>query len=138
MPQFGRNLPYVSTFAIYVILTVPTSLVDNFGGLMTLRFLLGLFGSPCLANRGASMGVRVYLPRTYIAGRARTNQMRRTFTLCSTSPTHSHVGRSRLRCASPRSLALWLLRLRRKLALVAVGDTLDGCPDILALLFLLA
>lgn len=57
VPHFGRNIPYVATFAVYVILTVPTSLVDNFGGLVTLRFLLGLFGSPCLANGGASMGV---------------------------------------------------------------------------------
>lgn len=56
VPAFGRNIPYVATFAIFVILTVPTSLVDNFGGLVTLRFLLGLFGSPCLANGGATMG----------------------------------------------------------------------------------
>jgi DHA1 family multidrug resistance protein-like MFS transporter len=57
IPAFGRNVPYVVTFAIYVILTVPTSLVDNLGGLLVLRFLLGFFGSPCLANGGASMGV---------------------------------------------------------------------------------
>jgi MFS family permease len=58
VPLFGRNGPYVSTFAVFVILAVPTSLVDNFGGLMVLRFLLGFFGSPCLANGGASMAVR--------------------------------------------------------------------------------
>jgi MFS family permease len=57
VPQFGRNVPYIATFALYVILALPASLVDNFGGLMVLRFLLGLFGSPCLANGGASMGV---------------------------------------------------------------------------------
>ncbi|KAH7084632.1 multidrug transporter [Paraphoma chrysanthemicola] len=65
VPQFGRNVPYVATFAIYVILAVPASLVDNFGGLMVLRFLLGLFGSPCLASGGASMGdlySLLYLP----------------------------------------------------------------------------
>ncbi|KAH7094278.1 multidrug transporter [Paraphoma chrysanthemicola] len=65
VPQFGRNIPYVATFALYVILAVPASLVDNFGGLMVLRFLLGLFGSPCLASGGASMGdlySLLYLP----------------------------------------------------------------------------
>ncbi|KAF2026274.1 multidrug transporter [Setomelanomma holmii] len=65
VPQFGRNVPYVATFAIYVILAVPASLVDNFGGFMVLRFLLGLFGSPCLASGGASMGdlySLLYLP----------------------------------------------------------------------------
>lgn len=65
MPAFGRNLPYVATFAIFVILAIPASLVDTFGGLLTLRFLLGFFGSPCLANGGASMGdiySLLYLP----------------------------------------------------------------------------
>ena len=55
IPAFGRNLPYIVTFAIYVILCVPTALVDNIGGLLFLRFLQGFFGSPCLANGGATM-----------------------------------------------------------------------------------
>ncbi|CZR59550.1 related to FLR1-Putative H+ antiporter regulated by yAP-1 and involved in multidrug resistance [Phialocephala subalpina] len=55
IPIFGRNVPYVGTFIIYVILCVPTALVDNVGGLLFLRFLTGFFGSPCLANGGASM-----------------------------------------------------------------------------------
>lgn len=55
IPIFGRNVPYVATFAIYVILCVPTALVDNLGGLLVLRFLTGFFGSPCLANGGATM-----------------------------------------------------------------------------------
>ncbi|KAF2741330.1 MFS general substrate transporter [Polyplosphaeria fusca] len=65
VPTFGRNIPYISTFALFVILAVPTSLVDNLGGLLVLRFLLGFFGSPCLANGGASMGDMyslLYLP----------------------------------------------------------------------------
>lgn len=37
-------------------LCVATSLVDNFPGLLVLRFLLGFFGSPCLATGGASFG----------------------------------------------------------------------------------
>ena len=43
------------TYAIFVILIVPTALVDNFAGLIVLRFLLGFFGSPCLATGGASL-----------------------------------------------------------------------------------
>src|ERR1700761_3211966 len=60
IPVFGRNIPYIVTvlihselfgyptllimansfqFAIYVILCVPTALVDNLGGLVVLRFL---------------------------------------------------------------------------------------------------
>jgi DHA1 family multidrug resistance protein-like MFS transporter len=43
------------TFAIYLILSVPTALANNLGGLLVLRFLQGFFGSPCLANGGAIM-----------------------------------------------------------------------------------
>ncbi|GME46022.1 Benomyl methotrexate resistance protein [Neofusicoccum parvum] len=56
VPFIGRNPPYILTFAIFVILLVPTALVDNFPGLIVLRFLLGFFGSPCLATGGASLG----------------------------------------------------------------------------------
>jgi DHA1 family multidrug resistance protein-like MFS transporter len=56
IPAIGRNPPYVITYAIFVILCVPTSLVNNFGGLLVLRLLLGFFGSPCLATGGASYG----------------------------------------------------------------------------------
>ena len=55
IPAFGRNIPYIVTFAIFVILCVPTALVNNIGGLLFLRFLQGFFGSPCLANGGATM-----------------------------------------------------------------------------------
>ncbi|KAJ5933711.1 hypothetical protein N7454_006040 [Penicillium verhagenii] len=55
IPACGRNIPYISSFFIFVVLCVPTSLVDNFAGLMVLRFLQGFFGSPCLASGGASM-----------------------------------------------------------------------------------
>jgi DHA1 family multidrug resistance protein-like MFS transporter len=55
VPQLGRNLPYIVTFALFTILALPTALVDNLGGLLFLRLLLGFFGSPCLANGGASM-----------------------------------------------------------------------------------
>ncbi|KAF3915648.1 hypothetical protein ABW21_db0209409 [Orbilia brochopaga] len=56
IPVIGRNPPYLFTFGIFVILSVPTALVDNIGGLLVLRFLQGFFGSPCLATGGASLG----------------------------------------------------------------------------------
>ena len=55
LPSIGRNPVYIGTFTLFVILSVPTALVKNFGGLLALRFLQGFFGSPCLANGGATM-----------------------------------------------------------------------------------
>lgn len=55
IPSVGRGPPYIFTFAIFVILLVPTALVNNFPGLVVLRFLLGFFGSPCLATGPASL-----------------------------------------------------------------------------------
>lgn len=54
--RFGRNLVYVPTFFLFVILSIPTAVVGNYGGLLVLRFLQGFFGSPCLANGGATVG----------------------------------------------------------------------------------
>jgi DHA1 family multidrug resistance protein-like MFS transporter len=55
IPVIGRNPPYIISYAIFVVLLVPSSLVDNFAGLIVLRFLQGFFGSPCLATGGASL-----------------------------------------------------------------------------------
>jgi DHA1 family multidrug resistance protein-like MFS transporter len=55
IPSIGRNPPYMFSFGIFVILCVPTALVDNVAGLLVLRFLQGFFGSPCLATGGASL-----------------------------------------------------------------------------------
>jgi DHA1 family multidrug resistance protein-like MFS transporter len=55
IPFFGRSVPYVATFAVYVALGAPTAVVDNLGAFVFLRFLQGFFGSPCLANGGATM-----------------------------------------------------------------------------------
>jgi hypothetical protein len=46
----------MATFGLFVILCVPTALVNNLPGLLVLRFLQGFFGSPCLATGGASIG----------------------------------------------------------------------------------
>jgi DHA1 family multidrug resistance protein-like MFS transporter len=55
IPIIGRNVPYIVTFALFVVLSIPTAFVDNLGGLLFLRFLQGFFGSPCLATGPATM-----------------------------------------------------------------------------------
>lgn len=55
IPAIGRTLPYQLSFIIFVILCIPAALIKSFAGLLVLRFLLGFFGSPCLATAGASM-----------------------------------------------------------------------------------
>ncbi|KAJ5356264.1 major facilitator superfamily domain-containing protein [Penicillium concentricum] len=55
IPAIGRNWPYIVTMIIFVVLCVPTALVDNIGGLLVLRFLQGFFGSPALATGAASL-----------------------------------------------------------------------------------
>ena len=56
IPVIGRNPPYVITFFIYVLLSIGSATVNNFPGLIVLRFLQGFFGSPALATGGASLG----------------------------------------------------------------------------------
>lgn len=56
VPYVGRNWPYILTLAIFVALQVPTLLATNLGMLLAFRFLTGFFGSPVLANGGASIG----------------------------------------------------------------------------------
>lgn len=65
IPIIGRSPVYFVTMVIFTILCLPTALVDNFAGLLVLRFLQGFFGSPCLANGAASMQdiyTLLYLP----------------------------------------------------------------------------
>ncbi|KAL2431207.1 MFS-type transporter pyvG [Exophiala dermatitidis] len=56
LPAIGRNLPYVVSFGLFVILCVPTALSNSYATLLVLRFLTGFMGSPCLATGGATMG----------------------------------------------------------------------------------
>ncbi len=55
IPRIGRSPVYIITFSIFVILSIPTAVVNSFAGLLVLRFLQGFFGSPCLANGGATL-----------------------------------------------------------------------------------
>ncbi|CAM1511189.1 Fc.00g087020.m01.CDS01 [Cosmosporella sp. VM-42] len=56
IPRIGRNPVYIVTMFLFVIISIPTALVDSYEGLMVLRFFQGFFGSPCLASGGASLG----------------------------------------------------------------------------------
>ncbi|KAK7956022.1 cycloheximide resistance [Apiospora aurea] len=56
LPSIGRNPVYTWTMFLFVIISIPTALVQNVAGLLVLRFLQGFFGSSCLANGAASFG----------------------------------------------------------------------------------
>ncbi|KAI0014491.1 MFS general substrate transporter [Xylariaceae sp. FL0662B] len=55
IPSIGRTSIYITTLFVFVLLALAASLVDNLPGLLALRFLLGFFGSPCLATAGATL-----------------------------------------------------------------------------------
>ncbi|KAI5456083.1 major facilitator superfamily domain-containing protein [Mariannaea sp. PMI_226] len=70
IPRIGRSPVYIITLGLFVVLSIPTALVNNFPGLIILRFLQGFFGSPCLASGGASMSdmySMIHLPFAMIA-----------------------------------------------------------------------
>jgi len=70
IPIIGRSPVYAATMALFTILSLPTALVDNFAGLLVLRFLQGFFGSPCLAIGAATMQDMyslLYLPYALVA-----------------------------------------------------------------------
>ncbi|KAG6356254.1 hypothetical protein INS49_015641 [Diaporthe citri] len=53
--SIGRNIPYVLGMTLFIIISIPTALAKNIGGLLFLRSLQGLFGSPILSTGGASL-----------------------------------------------------------------------------------
>ena len=70
IPVIGRSPVYAATMALFTILSLPTAMVDNFAGLLVLRFLQGFFGSPCLAIGAATMQDMyslLYLPYALVA-----------------------------------------------------------------------
>jgi len=62
IPSIGRNPIYISTFAVFIVLSVGAAVCENFAGFLVLRFLQGFFGSPCLATGAASLSDMVDLP----------------------------------------------------------------------------
>lgn len=55
IPVIGRNPPYIITFFIYLMLTIPLALINNYPGFVVLRFFQGFFGSPALATGAATI-----------------------------------------------------------------------------------
>lgn len=55
IPSIGRNPPYAISGLLFIILCIPGALVQNYTGLMVLRFLIGLMASPPLATSGATL-----------------------------------------------------------------------------------
>ncbi|EMC99057.1 hypothetical protein BAUCODRAFT_120350 [Baudoinia panamericana UAMH 10762] len=56
VPMLGRNTPYIVSFAMFFIMTIPCATVTNYPGLVVCRFFQGFFGGPVLATGGASAG----------------------------------------------------------------------------------
>lgn len=54
MSMIGRNVPYMISFAIFIILTAIGSGISNFPGIVVIRFLQGFFGGPVLSTGAAS------------------------------------------------------------------------------------
>jgi DHA1 family multidrug resistance protein-like MFS transporter len=70
MARIGRNLVYIASMFLFVVISIPAALPHDYAGLMVLRFLQGFFGSPCLAAGGATVGDMyslMYLPYALIA-----------------------------------------------------------------------
>ena len=64
VPAVGRNPPTAASGLIFVVLCIPTALVDNYPGLMILRLILGLMASPPMATSGAILG-DIWTPSTF-------------------------------------------------------------------------
>ncbi|KAM5456325.1 hypothetical protein MaudCBS49596_001347 [Microsporum audouinii] len=54
IPMLGRNIPYMTSLLLYIIITIPASLVSSYPALVALRFIQGFLGGPVLATGGAS------------------------------------------------------------------------------------
>ncbi|KAL4745362.1 hypothetical protein BDW72DRAFT_198711 [Aspergillus terricola var. indicus] len=78
MPRLGRNIPYMTSFFLFLVVTAIASRVSNYPGLIVLRFIQGFLGGPALATGGASLsdvlpfnkvpyGATCWMGATYIA-----------------------------------------------------------------------
>lgn len=64
IPSIGRNPPYAISGFLFIILCIPGALVQNYAGLMILRFLIGLMASPPLATSGATLA-DIWRPKSF-------------------------------------------------------------------------
>lgn len=55
VPRIGRNPVYIITATIFLVISIATALAKSLPLFLFLRFVQGFFGSPCLANGGASL-----------------------------------------------------------------------------------
>lgn len=60
--RLGRTTIYIVTLFLFFILQIPTALVNDIASLSVLRFIAGVFASPCLATGGASLGDITHMP----------------------------------------------------------------------------
>lgn len=51
----GRNIPYIATFAFFIVASVAAATSKSFAALLVWRFVQGFMGSPALATGGASL-----------------------------------------------------------------------------------
>ncbi|KAE8400578.1 major facilitator superfamily domain-containing protein [Aspergillus pseudonomiae] len=56
IPAVGRNIPYLISLTVFILISIPTALAPDIAPLLVLRFLQGFFGSPVLTTGGASLG----------------------------------------------------------------------------------
>lgn len=55
LPSLGHNPVYITTIILFALLQIPAALSTSIGGLLVLRFLSGLLGSPALTTGGATI-----------------------------------------------------------------------------------
>ncbi|KUI61460.1 Cycloheximide resistance protein [Cytospora mali] len=54
IPRLGRNIPYLTSFLLFIIITIPLATINSFPGFVILRFFQGFVGGPVLATGGAT------------------------------------------------------------------------------------
>ena len=64
IPTIGRNIPYITSFALFVVFSATAATSQSFGALLAWRFLQGFMGSPALATAGATFQDIVLFPNT--------------------------------------------------------------------------
>lgn len=55
IPSLGRNIPYIGSFALFLVFSAIAATAKSFSGLVVARLFQGLMGSPALATGGATM-----------------------------------------------------------------------------------
>lgn len=65
-PPLGRNYIYIATLFIFVLIQIPTALVDTIEKIIGLRFIAGLMAAPALTTGGATIGDAFAPSKLYI------------------------------------------------------------------------